>query len=328
MEYNPNRQSENKLKIAIAVLTILATALGFLYFRERQRNYKVEEISTSQAKELLQTNTQLDSIENQLNNKIVEIKRLGGNIDELVKAKTQLQADKIALQKMDGFSSKKYQSKIREYVALLGEKDAQLFKLRKENGILVAKNDSLSKETQTLLEGITFAQKALSDSANTFTIKQKELSERAREAEAKNRELTDKVSQAAALLAESINIYAISTKGKESDGGIYRSKKVDKVRITFYLQENAVTTKEAKTIYLRIIDPSGATVADMATGSGTFTYKGKETTYTARQKIIYDNSHQSVEFVYSRGQAYREGKHIIELYAEGYRIGLAVFEVK
>ena len=54
MEYNPNRQSENKLKIAIAVLTILATALGFLYFRERQRNYKVEEISTSQAKELLQ----------------------------------------------------------------------------------------------------------------------------------------------------------------------------------------------------------------------------------------------------------------------------------
>ena len=88
MEYNPNRKSENKLKIAIAVLTILATALGFLYFRERQRNYKVEEISTSQAKELLQTNTQLDSIENQLNNKIIEIKRLGGNIDELVKANT------------------------------------------------------------------------------------------------------------------------------------------------------------------------------------------------------------------------------------------------
>lgn len=328
MEYNPNRQSENKLKIAIAVLIILATALGFLYFRERQRNYKVEEISTSEAKELLQTNTQLDSIENQLNNKIVEIKRLGGNIDELVKARTQLQADKIALQKMDGFSAKKYQSKIKEYVVLLGQKDAQLYTLRKENGILAAKNDSLSKETQNLLEGISFAQKALSDSANTFTIKQKELADRAKEAEARNRELTDKVSQAAALRAESINSYAISTKGKESDGGVYRSKKVDKVRITFYLQENAVTTWGAKTIYLRILDPSGATVADMATGSGTFNYKGKETTYTARQKIIYDNSHQSVEFVYSRGQAYKEGKHIIELYAEGYVIGYGVFEVK
>jgi hypothetical protein len=328
MEYNPNRQSENKLKIAIAVLTILATALGFLYFRERQRNYKVEEISTLQAKELLQTNTQLDSIENQLNNKIVEIKRLGGNIDELVKAKTKLQADKLALQKMDGFSAKKYQSKIKEYLTLLGQKDVELYNLRRENGILAAKNDSLSKETQSLLEGISFAQKALSDSANTFTIKQKELADRAKEVEARNRELTDKVSQAAALRAESINSYAISTKGKESDGGVYKSKRVDKVRITFYLQENAVTTKEAKTIYLRILDPSGATVADMATGSGTFNYKGKETTYTARQKIIYNNLHESVEFVYSRGQPYKEGKHIIELYAEGYRIGEAVFEVK
>jgi hypothetical protein len=66
----------------------------------------------------------------------------------------------------------------------------------------------------------------------------------------------------------------------------------------------------------------------MATGSGTFNYKNKEMTYTAKQKIIYDNSHQSVEFVYSRGQSYKEGKHIIELYSEGYRIGEGVFEVK
>jgi hypothetical protein len=322
MEYNPNRQSENKLKIAVAVLGLLAIALGFLYFRERQNNRKVEEISTTQAKELLTANTKLDSIENQLNSKIVEIRKLGGNVDELVKAKTQLQADKVALQKMEGFSVKKYETKIKDYLVLLGEKDVQLVSLRRENGILSAKNDSLSKETKNLLEGISFAQKALSDSATNYSVKQKELSDRAREVEARNRELNDKVSQAAALRAESINIYAISTKGKESDGGVYRSRRVDKVRITFYLQENQVTTREA------ILDPSGAAVADMATGSGTFSYKGKETTYTARQKIMFDNSHQSVEFVYSRGQAYKEGKHIIELYAEGYSIGYGVFEVK
>ncbi|MES2519341.1 MAG: hypothetical protein V4585_14605 [Bacteroidota bacterium] len=328
MEYNPNRQSENKLKIAVAVLALLALGLGFLYLRERQNNRRTEEVSTSQAKELLQANTKLDSIENQLNNKIVEIRRLGGNVEELMRAKTQLQADKVALQKMDGFSVKKYQSKIKEYMVLLGQKDVELVTLRKENGILAAKNDSLSRETQNLLEGISFAQRALSDSAMNYTIKQKELSDRAREVEARNRELNEKVSQAAALRAESINIYAISTKGKESDGGVYRSKRVDKVRITFYLQENQVTTREAKTIFLRIIDPSGATIADMATGSGTFTYKNKEMTYTAKQKILYDNSHQTVEFVYSRGLSYKEGKHIIELYAEGYRIGEGVFEVK
>lgn len=328
MEYNPNRQSENKLKIAVAVLGLLAIALGFLYFRERQNNRKIEELSTIQAKVLLSANTKLDSIENQLNNKIFEIRKLGGNVDELVRAKMQLHADKLALQKMEGFSVKKYETKIKDYLFLLGQKDLELVTLRKENGILSAKNDSLSKETKNLLEGISFAQKALSDSATNYSLKQKELSDRAKEVEARNRELNDKVSLAAALRAESINIYAISTKGKESNGGIYRSKRVDKVRITFYLQENQITTREAKIIYLRILDPSGATVADMATGSGSFSFKGRETTYTARQKILFDNSHQSVEFVYSRGQAYKTGKHIIELYAEGYRIGDGIFEVK
>ncbi|MET3125542.1 regulator of replication initiation timing [Arcicella rosea] len=320
-EYNPNRQSEQKLKIAVAVLIILVTALGFLYFRERQFNKRNEDLSDLQAKDLLVASTKLDSIENQLNTKIIEIKRLGGDVSELIRAKQQLQKDKIALQKSVGFSMKKYELKFKKYLTLLGEKDNELVSLRKENGILAAMNDSLSKEAQALLEDITFAQKALNDSAINYTIRQKELSER-------NRELSEKVSQAAALHAESINVYAISTKGKESDGGVYKSKKVDKVRITFYLQENPLTTREAKVIFLRIIDPAGQSVADMSTGSGSFTYKNKDVTYTAKQRIVYDNSHQSVEFVYSRGQAYKDGKHIIELYAEGYKIGEGFFEVK
>ncbi|MEA5426468.1 hypothetical protein [Arcicella lustrica] len=320
-EYNPNRQSEQKLKIAVAVLIILVTALGFLYFRERQFNKRNEDLSDLQAKDLLVASTKLDSIENQLNTKIIEIKRLGGDVSELIRAKQQLQKDKIALQKSVGFSMKKYELKFKKYLTLLGEKDNELVSLRKENGILAAMNDSLSKEAQALLEDISFAQKALNDSAINYTIRQKELSER-------NRELSEKVSQAAALHAESINVYAISVKGKESDGGVYKSKKVDKVRITFYLQENPLTTREAKVIFLRIIDPSGQSIADMSTGSGSFTYKNKDVTYTAKQRIVYDNSHQSVEFVYSRGQAYKDGKHIIELYAEGYKIGEGFFEVK
>ncbi len=320
-EYNPNRKSEQKLKVAVAVLIILVTALGFLYVRERQFNQRNEELSDLQAKDLLVANTKLDSIENQLNTKIIEIKRLGGDISELVRAKEQLQKDKVALQKSVGFSMKKYESKFKKYLTLLGEKDNELIRLRKENGILAAMNDSLSKEAQALLEDISFAQKALNDSAINYTLRQKELSD-------KNRELSEKVSQAAALRAESINVYAISTKGKESDGGVYKSKKVDKIRITFYLQENAITTQEAKVIFLRIIDPTGQTIADMSTGSGSFTYKNKEVTYTAKQRIAYNNTHQSVEFVYSRGQAYREGRHIIELYAEGFKIGDGFFEVK
>eukprot|EP01136_Pigoraptor_vietnamica_P004107 Opistho-1_new@34132 len=113
-EYNPNRQSEQKLKIAVAVLIILVTALGFLYFRERQFNKRNEDLSDLQAKDLLVASTKLDSIENQLNTKIIEIKRLGGDVSELIRAKQQLQKDKIALQKSVGFSMKKYELKFKK----------------------------------------------------------------------------------------------------------------------------------------------------------------------------------------------------------------------
>lgn len=322
MEYNPNRQSEQKLKVAVAVLAMLTVALGYLYLRERQHNKDIEDLKLEHAEELLTANTKLDSIANQLNMKIAEIQRLGGDVRELERAKKQLGEDKLALEKLDkGFSMKQYEAKIKKYEALLGQKEHEITRLRKENGILVAQNDSLSREAELLREGISSAQKALFDSANNFTARQREM-------EAKNKELADKVTQAAALRAENINVYAISNKGKESDGGVYKSKKVDKIRITFYLQENPLTNKEAKMIYLRIIDPSGSTVADMATGSGNFGYHGRDLTYTAKQRIVYDDSHQSVEFIYSRGQAYKEGKHVIELYAEGFKIGEGTFEVK
>ncbi len=322
MEYNPNRKSEQKLKIAICVLGMLTVALGFLYLRERQHNKDIETLKSEHAEELLHANNKLDSIANQLDIKILEIKRLGGDVRELIKVKKQLEADKKALEKLEGnISLEKYELKIKKYEALLGKKDQEILFLRKENGILLAQNDSLKSEAQSLL-------KALNDSTITLSARQKELAEHNKEVEARNRELNEKVTQAAALRAENINVYAVSGKGKESEGGVYKAKKVDKIRITFYLQENPLTIKEAKTIYLRLLDPNSNIIADMSTGSGNFNFRGKDMTYTAKQKIVYDNSHQSVEFIYSRGQAYKEGRHVIELYAEGFKIGEGAFEVK
>ena len=96
----------------------------------------------------------------------------------------------------------------------------------------------------------------------------------------------------------------------------------------FHLQENPLASKEIKTVYLRIIEPTGITLSDYSLGSGTFPFKGKDLVYTAKQRIFYENNHQSVEFIYSRPNSYREGRHEIELYSEGFLIGLGSFEVR
>ena len=328
MEYPRNKQSDTKLKIAIGILAALTTILGILFWREHQQKKALSDQIEIKTQEVVSTATKLDSISRQLTSKIAEVKQLGGDVADLEAIKTQLEGDKAALKNLNNFSMKQYEQKIKDYVVMLKQKDVEILRLRTANGQLTARNDSLSKENESLIEGIEYAKRILSDTVSHVSSKTEEQNNRLRQLEEQNKDLSEKVTAAAALRAENINVYAISQKGNESEGGVYKSKKVDKVRVTFYLQENGLTKKETKDVYMRIMDQRGATIADMQTGSGSFTYRGKDVIYTAKQRINYADTHQMVEFIYSRGVAYQPGKHIVELYSEGFRIGETVFEVK
>ena len=51
--------------------------------------------------------------------------------------------------------------------------------------------------------------------------------------------------------------------------------------------------------------------------------------YTAMQRINFDNSRQQVNFLYGRGsQRFNPGRHAVEIYSEGFRIGEGEFVVR
>ncbi len=265
----------------------------------------------AKTEEVLATKTRLDSISAQLDLKIAEIKRLGGNIDSLLTIQKQLEADKRDLRNVNNFDDRKYAQRIREYESMLGQKDAEIARLREENGILTAQNKTLTQENT----GLRGEKQALFDSVITYS--------------SRNRELEQKVTIASALRAENISVNAINLRGKENDGGNYKAKRLDKVKVSFRLGENALAQQNEKIIYIRILDPSGAVVSDMATGSGEFTYNEKGMVYTVAKPIQFDNSRQQVDFVYGRGsQRFNEGRHVVEVYAEGFKIGEGEFTVK
>ena len=124
------------------------------------------------------------------------------------------------------------------------------------------------------------------------------------------------------------SVSAINSRGKERDGEEFKAKRVDRVKVAFKLAENPLTKKENKTVYMRMVDPTGSVISDMATGSGAFNFGGKETIYTAKQNIMYSNSGQTVEFIYNRGSNYEKGTYKVELYADGFRIGQTSFTIK
>ncbi|WP_420146879.1 hypothetical protein [Spirosoma sp.] len=307
----PKNNSRSYLLVALFILAALNMLLLYFYYQERQDNKTKDATIAAKTEEVLVAKTKLDSISAQLDAKIAEIQKLGGSVDSLMRVKEQLEKDKRELRNVSSFDSKKYNQKIRNYESLLAEKDAEIARLKEENGVLIVRNDSLTQENTNLKS----ERQTLSDSVTSYS--------------SKNKELEEKVSIAAALRAESVTVDAINKRGKEKEGGSYKAKRIDKIKISVRLAPNGLAKQEEKTLYMRVLDPSGAVISDMATGSGEFTYNGQGMIYTAMQRFNFDNSRQEVDFVYGRGgQRFNEGRHTIEIYCEGFRIGEGEFTVK
>lgn len=313
MDYNQEQKRDRKtlLWAALAVLALLNIVLLYFFYQERQENDSKDTIIAAKTEEVLFTKTKLDSISAQLDAKIAEIQQLGGSVDSLVSLKQQLEKDKQSLKDINTYSAKKYEDKIRSYEAILNQKDQDIAQLKEELGVVTAKNEEL---TQTV-SGLQGERQALSDSVTNYAVQ--------------NRELSEKVTIASALRAENITVNAMTSKGKEREGGSYKARRIDKLKVSFVLGSNSIARQDRKEVYLRILDPNGAVLSDMATGSGAFIYNGREMIYSSKEAINFDNTRQSLDIMYGRGGVpLKDGKYAVELYSEGFKIGQADFTVK
>ncbi|WAC15105.1 hypothetical protein [Dyadobacter pollutisoli] len=313
MDYNQEQKQDRKtlLWAALAVLLLLNLVLVYFIYHEKQENLAKDEIITAKTEEVLSIKTKLDSISEELDVKIAEIQKLGGSVDSLIALKAQLEKDKKELKNASTYSAANYNKKIKSYESVLAEKDGEIAKLREELGIATSKNEELNQK----VTGLESEKQQLADSVVNYSVQNKELSE--------------KVNIASALRAENLTVNAVSAKGKEREGGKYKAKRIDKLRVNFKLGENAVAKQNEKEIFLRILDPDGAVLSDMATGSGSFMMNGKELIYSSKQSVTFNNTGQSVDIFYGRGGIpLKDGKYTIEVYSEGFKIGQGDFTVK
>lgn len=305
---------ENKnnsgLLVGLVITTLLAVVFGYLYFQERHITSKQEKDLEIRVTELAAAEIKLDSISRQLDEKIAEIEGLGGDIAELKKVKAELEADRASLRK----GSNTMASKVKRYENFLAEKDKEIALLRSENQILISQKDSLIASKHEIEQQFAQTRTAYSDTIQGIT--------------SVNKELETKVNQAAALRARNVKVYAVSSKGKVREGENVKAKRIDKVRVDFILEKNPLTQQEPKTIYMRVVDPSGATISETSTGSGVFEYNNQEMAYTFSKNVNYSNNNQDVSILYSRTTDFKPGTYKVELYAEGYYIGEGSFSVK
>lgn len=313
MESNSN---QGIFKIALGALIGVVALISYLFIGARDETFELQKALTTKVEELSSTQVKLDSISRALDNKIVEIQKLGGNVEELQAVKAQLEADKKRLKSDFDFSIEKYDIKIKEYEKYLVVKDDDIRKLKDDNGTLLARTKTLEEEKQQVITentGLKTEKEDLTQTVASYT--------------AQNDDLKRKVILATAMKAVNVQVAALSRNGKIREGGVYKSSKIEYLKISFIMPSNPVAEKNSKDIFVRIFNQDGAVVSEDAK-AGTLQFDGKEIGYSVKQSVLFENNDQKVEITYAKGSVYKVGKYNVELYSEGFKIGNGVFEVK
>ncbi|MBC7626512.1 hypothetical protein [Ferruginibacter sp.] len=175
---------------------------------------------------------------------------------------------------------------------------AQVELLKGQNVVLTQEKEVVTKERNKVRQEY--------DSAKTV-IKQRE----------------DIIDVGSTLHAANFTILGIEDKRNGKEKETTKAKKVDKIRISFDLDENRIATSGTKDIYILVTAPDGKPIAVEALGSGMFTTReGDQKSYTQKVNVNYSQGQkQRVSFDWKQNSPYTTGDYKIEVYHNGFKIG-------
>lgn len=286
--------------IAFMAIVIIIQAIKIYLDTKEKQEVRTQLITTEE--ELATTMQRLTEINAELDEKIAQVEKLGGDVTDLQQAKSEIETELSRNKRATGKEIKVLKDRVEGYELLLKNKDEEITKLQSVNKELLTENRSLKTQ-----------QNRLGDSLNRLSQSKEELA--------------TKVAIASQLKAENIRIVSLNDRGKERTSP-FRSKQIEQLKIDFNLAENSVAPIEGKKIMIRIIDENNQVLFDVARGSGTFIFNGKEEFYTAAQEVLYDNTKQKLSFLYDKGSEYAEGTYALEIYTDDYMMGRGEFAVR
>lgn len=298
----PSPKKSNKIAVIIAFMAIVIIIQAIKIYLDTKEKQDVRTRLITTEEELATTMQRLTEISTELDEKIAQVTKLGGDVSDLEQAKAEIEEELRRNKRATGKEIKALKDRVEGYELLLKNKDEEITKLQSVNKELLTENRSLKTQ-----------QNRLGDSLNRLTQSKEELA--------------TKVAIASQLKAENIRIVSVNDRGRERSSP-FRQKQIDHLKIEFNLAENSVAPIEGKKIVIRVIDENNQVIFDVARGSGTFIFNGKEEFYTAAQEVLFDNTRQKLTYLYDKGSEYAPGNYTLEIYTDDYMMGRGEFIVK
>ena len=189
---------------------IILIIIGLIFFI--YQNNVNEKIRLTQEKELDNVYLELDSISNVLNEKILTISQLGGNIDSLLILKENLEIEKKEFRNRAYAQINRLQGKVDGYRELLLAQDEEIERLKEVNEQLFEENKEQKIEINSLNTTIS-------------TINQS------------NKNLEEKIKVAARLEILEFEVIGIFRNGSKKSNS-FRNRSLDRLNINFSISEN------------------------------------------------------------------------------------------
>lgn len=132
------------------------------------------------------------------------------------------------------------------------------------------------------------------------------------------------------LHASNFSIQGIKETRNGGEKETSTARRVDKLRISFDIDENRISQTGVKNIFVCITGPDGSAISSSVYGSGRFnTRDGQEKSYTQKLDVNYtQGQRQTISFDFKQNIGFQTGDYKIEVYNNGFKIGEGVRSLK
>lgn len=300
----PKNNLRNILTVAL-VIALLGTWAYIIWDKN-----KVKEKDIAQQTLITTTSSQRDELQKELEEATMRydnLKTSNSRKDSAITAKDREIEEKKSRIRSLLSNAKATEAELAEAKTLISSLNGDIEGYRKEIQELQGANTQLTQEKAVVTEERNKVQKEF-DSAQDV-IRNKE----------------DIINVGSTLHASNFNIVGINEKSGGKEKETTTAKRVDKLRISFDLDENLIAQSGKKDIYICITAPDGTPIAVEALGSGKFTTReGQDKVYTQKLEVNYtQNKRQTVSFDWKQNSSFSSGNYKIEVYNNGFKVGEA-----
>ena len=286
------------IRILSGIIVIIIIGLAYFIYQNNEN----EKIKMMQDKELDNVYLELDSISNVLNEKILTISQLGGDIDSLLILKENLEIEKKEFRTRAYAQINRLQGKVDGYRELLLAQDEEIERLKKVNEQLFEENKEQKIEINNLNSTISNINQS-------------------------NKKLEEKIEVASRLEILDFEVIGVFRNGSEKKNS-FRNRSLDRLIINLTLNENDLAKIEVVDVFISIEKPNGEIIYDISKGSGTFTFEKREEFYTIKEGVLVDRYKKELSINYIKNQEFDRGLHKVHFYTNEYKIGSGEFLIK